>query len=178
VLVSIPELLRVLEYVRSTFDAESISALQARVQRYVDLLEGRSFNELVDDSVPCPLLIDGRCSVYALRPLVCRGYNSTDVDACREAHRDSTVLVPTFSVLKDVTDGATVGVAQGLEDLGCNPALVDLGTALHLALDAGDGFSQAILDGGTALRTAENASWVADLWARVSETARQVGIRP
>ena len=177
VLTSIPELLRILDHIQSTFAADAVSELEERARRYAAQIEGRSFDDPVDESVPCPLLVSGRCSVYEVRPLVCRGYNSTNVEECRQAHEDKDVLVPMFSVLKDVTDGTTVGAAQRLKEEGLNGSLVDLGTALNIALAASDGFSEAIIDGGTALLPAENSSWVGDLWARVSETARQVGIK-
>ena len=176
VLTSIPDLLRILNYLRSTLAAEAMSALGERARAYSAQMKGRNFNDAVNESVPCPLLLDSRCSVYEVRPLVCRGYNSTSVDACRRAHEDVNVGVPIFSVLKDVTDGATVGTAQRLEAEGLNDALVDLGTALSIALSAADGFSQAIVEGGAALSSAENSSWVTEMWALVRETARQVGV--
>jgi hypothetical protein len=166
-----------LDHIRSTFTGGAISALEERARAYAAQMEGRSFDDFVDDSVPCPLLVDGRCSVYEVRPLVCRGYNSTNVDACRQAHEDRGVEVPIFSVLKDVTDGATVGAAQQLQAAGFNDSLVDLGSALNIALAAGDGFSEDIISGGTALLPAENASWVLELWTRVRETARRVGVQ-
>jgi hypothetical protein len=100
------------------------------------------------------------------------------VDACRRAHENSSVLVPLFAILKDATDGATVGAAQSLRESGFSDALVDLGTALNIALAAGEGFLEGILAGGPALLPAENSSLVHGLWARVRETARQVGIVP
>jgi len=33
---------------------------------------------------PCPLLADGRCSVYEVRPLMCRAMHSLDVATCRQ----------------------------------------------------------------------------------------------
>jgi Fe-S-cluster containining protein len=178
VLTLVPEFLRILDHVQSTFSTDAIAALAERARRYASQIEGRSFDELTDESVPCPLLVDGRCSVYHVRPLVCRGYNSTDVEACRRAHRDADNLVPIFSVIKDVTDGATVGAAQRLKAVGFNDSLVDLGSALNVALAAGGGFSAAIIENGRALAPAENSSWVATLWARVRETARRIGVKP
>ncbi|TDP47796.1 YkgJ family cysteine cluster protein [Zavarzinia compransoris] len=32
----------------------------------------------------CPFLFDGRCSIYHVRPMVCRGYYSLDFERCRE----------------------------------------------------------------------------------------------
>jgi Fe-S-cluster containining protein len=176
VLTSIPELLRILDHVQSTFSADEIAGLHVRARRYAAQIAGRSFNDPVNESVPCPLLVDGRCSVYDVRPLTCRGFNSMNVDACRRAHVNRDALIPIFSVLKDVTDGATVGMAQGLKAAGFNDSLVDLGSALNIALAAGDGFSEAIIDGGEALSPAEHSSMINELWDQVCEAARQVGV--
>lgn len=177
VLISIPELLRILDRVTATLDAAGVAAVRERAAQYVRQLNGRSFDEPTDESIPCPLLSNGRCSVYEVRPLTCRGYNSTSVDACRQAHQSRHVLVPIFSVIKDVTDGTTVGAATGLRELGSNDALVDLGTALHIALEAGGERSDAIAGGAEALLAAQNSSWVGELWTRVRETARQLDLR-
>ena len=176
VLVSVPELLRIVDRVQTTFDAAGVAALRDRARRYVEQLAGRSVDAPTDESFPCPLLSDGRCSVYDVRPLTCRGYNSTSVDACRRAHDSRDVLVPIFSVIKDVTDGTTVGAATALGHVGVNDSLVDLGTALNIALETGGAFSPAVADGAPALRAAENTSWVDELWARVRQTAKDAGV--
>jgi Fe-S-cluster containining protein len=174
VLATIPEFLRLLRHVRSTFSENDRDALRARTERYASQLRGRSFDEAVDEVVPCPLLVDGRCAAYDVRPLVCRGYNSTNVAACQAASTDASATVPIFAVLKDVTDGTTVGVAQALEEEGLNAALVDLGTALHIALHAsGCDDLTDVLSGASALAPAENHSLVADLWAAVKATAAE-----
>jgi Fe-S-cluster containining protein len=175
VLITVPELLRILFTVELRFDADAKSAVADRARRYASQIEGRSFDESTNESVPCPLLVDGRCSVYDVRPLVCRGYNSTSMDACRAAHADAGVLVPIFSVLKDVTDGATVGASQSLREAGANDAMVDLGSALNLALAATEEFLQAVLEDRATLAAVQNPTWAEDLWARVQATARELG---
>jgi Fe-S-cluster containining protein len=175
VLTSVPDFLRIVEHVRTEFSASDRTALAERVERYAAQVAGRRLDDPVDEQVPCPLLVDGRCSVYAVRPLVCRGYNSTSVEACRRASEDRSALVPIFPILKDVTDGATVGVAQQLRAAAVNDALLDLGTALRIALAAGDGFSTAVIDGDGALGPAENTSLVDDLWSAVRQTADSIG---
>ena len=177
VLVSVPELVRLLDHVERTFTADAIVKLRDRARRYAAQMAGRSLDEPVNDSVPCPLLVDDRCSVYEVRPLVCRGYNSTDVDACRRAHTDTAALVPIFALLKDVTDGATVGEGQSLEATTFNDSVVDLGTALQIALSSEREFAESIVRGETDLFPAESRSYISDLWAHVCETARSVGTR-
>jgi Fe-S-cluster containining protein len=176
VLASIPELLRILERVRQNFSESEVARLAERARGYAAQMEGRNCDDLVDESVPCPLLVDDRCSVYEVRPLVCRGYNSTDVNACRAAHENSSALVPIFALIKDVTDGTTVGAAQRLKSQGFNDSMVDLGRALNIALTAGSGFQEAVIEGDDALVPAENASWVGELWDKVRKTAWELGI--
>ena len=177
VLVSIPELVRVLDYIEHTLTAAALSALRDRARTYSAQMEGRPLDEPVNDSVPCPLLVDDRCSVYEVRPLVCRGYNSTDVAACRRAHTDAAVLVPIFALLKDVTDGATVGAGHSLGASMLSDSVVDLGTALHIALSRERDFAESVVRAETDLLPAENRTYLAELWAHVCETARSVGVR-
>jgi Fe-S-cluster containining protein len=176
VLVSIPELIRILEHVRLTFSHLETAELTERARKYEAQMEGKNCDDLVDVSVPCPLLVENKCSIYEIRPLVCRGFNSTNVDACRAAHDNANVLVPIFALLKDVTDGLNVGATQRLKLKGLNDAMVDLGRALNIALASGPGFEQDIMNGSRALSPAENRSCIAELWNEVRRTATQLGI--
>ena len=80
-------------------------------------------------------------------------------------------------MLKDVTDVATVGAGQSLEASPCNDSVVDLGTALGVALSRERDFAGSIVGGETDLSPAESRSYISDLWAQVCETARSAGIR-
>src|SRR5712691_6517608 len=64
VLVSVPELVRLLDHVERTFTAEALVKLRERARRYSARMAGRSLDEPINESVPCPLLVDDRCSVY------------------------------------------------------------------------------------------------------------------
>jgi Fe-S-cluster containining protein len=167
VLVALPEVLRILGHARETFTDSQLAELRTRAAGYVAQLQGRHFNDVVPESVPCPLLVDERCSVYEVRPLVCRGFNSTSADACRRAHGNPGALIPLFAILKDVTDGTTVGVAQELRRTGLNGSIVDLGTALHIALESDDDLATSVVQGSRALDAAEDPTWADDLWANV-----------
>ncbi|MCE2576568.1 YkgJ family cysteine cluster protein [Komagataeibacter sp. FNDCR2] len=54
---------------RRTFDKNQFDALQDR---------------LVSQTLFCPFLFDGKCSIYHSRPMVCRGYYSFDVELCKQ----------------------------------------------------------------------------------------------
>jgi Fe-S-cluster containining protein len=179
VLVTVPEFVRVIAHVRSAFTPQALAELTHRAGQYVAQLAGRSFNDPTPASVPCPLLVADRCSVYITRPLVCRGYNSTDVAACRRAHTDPGVLVPVFAIVKDVTDGTAVGICHGLEQAGVRRrTVVDLGTALHVVLSGGvDLLSSEQVGGADVLAPAEEPSWASELWRRVREAAGRLGVQ-
>ena len=54
--------------------------VRARAQPLI----GLGAAERVGRRLPCPLLVDGMCSVYAMRPLVCRQTTSLSLPACIE----------------------------------------------------------------------------------------------
>ncbi|WP_321402303.1 YkgJ family cysteine cluster protein [Maridesulfovibrio sp.] len=44
---------------------------------------------------PCPFLKDNRCSIYEVRPILCRNWISTDLEACRKSfNTQNKVTVP------------------------------------------------------------------------------------
>lgn len=56
---------------------------------------------ILDDVQPCPLLVEGLCSVYEQRPLACRGFFSESVEPCRRGMTEpktTTMTVPGIGV--------------------------------------------------------------------------------
>jgi hypothetical protein len=86
-------------------------------------------------ALPCPLLVEGRCTVYGERPMACRGANSADVEACRaNIASDSGPKVPAYIHQRMVFAAVGNGVAQGLRDMGAQETLLELIAGLKLAL--------------------------------------------
>ena len=57
-----------------------------------------------------------------------------------------------------------------------NDAMVDLGSALNLALASGEEFAGAVLEGSVHLAAVQNGHWADDLWARVQATAKELDL--
>ena len=174
VLVSWPELFRILDHIERNFSSAEVRRVYQRAFEYAALLDGRNPNDPIDEPVPCPLLSEGRCSVYEVRPATCRGYNSTDASACRAARVNHRVLIPISAIVKDAADGATVGVAHAMQALGLKDSMIDLGTALNVAGARVDAALSAAGDG--RLAAAEMETWAQELWEAVMMTARQCGV--
>lgn len=68
--------------------------LTERVATAAATAQGMTVAERHRRNLPCPLLEDGRCSVYADRPLACRAFASTDLEACQRAFRHEPVQIP------------------------------------------------------------------------------------
>jgi Fe-S-cluster containining protein len=96
-----------------------------------------SADEHIRAGIPCALLEDGRCSVYAARPAACRKYYSMSVDTCRDAHADPHAPLSRDienETLRLAGNAIALGHAQGIDDAQLNASLVELQQALLKAL--------------------------------------------
>jgi Fe-S-cluster containining protein len=90
---------------------------------------------------PCVFLANGRCSIYDVRPMVCRGYNSLSKERCEAYYHDASV---DLRGTKDRTAGRLAeaiedGVIAGLEALGLDAQWYELPSAVLHALETPDG---------------------------------------
>ncbi|NHZ39993.1 YkgJ family cysteine cluster protein [Massilia aquatica] len=79
---------------------------------------------------PCALLKDGRCSVYDIRPSMCRKLNSLDVEACRRPGTDAPEDEQMVSNIAAIVVGANEGYGQAKFPNDSH----ELGQALWVAL--------------------------------------------
>src|SRR5690606_16099385 len=93
--------------------------------------------------LPCAFLENGDCTIYAFRPLNCRGANSVDADLCRDfVEGRADAATPTagwlhkvpFEAQRDLQDGVHDGsIEQGLRD-----DRLELTAAVRTALETPD----------------------------------------
>ena len=88
---------------------------------------------------PCPFLVDHRCCVYAVRPLACRAWNSTDAGACERAHErgHDQVPIPVLTMSRGVFVNAAQALARGIAERGGEPAVSLRDALATLARGAG-----------------------------------------
>src|SRR4029077_3631014 len=80
--VTPPEALAIFDHLSRTASDAELEAISARVAEGHERTRGLSTGERFSPDHPCPFLQSGRCSIYEVRPLACRGMNSLDADAC------------------------------------------------------------------------------------------------
>lgn len=120
---------------RANLAPEALAALRDRVAQTYTEIRGKDAGARMVVAQPCPLLENGRCSIYANRPFVCRGANSADASACRSGlGNPQSVPVPMYVHQRQVYGAVGQGAADGLRDAGVRPHLLELVSALKLAL--------------------------------------------
>ncbi len=131
------EVLRIADYLRRTHAVEDLVELRRRLAAVDPQTRGRSAQERLALHVPCPLLVDGRCSIYHVRPLTCRGYTSSDVDACRRKVETphEHVHIDADPIRYFYCQGVLNGIDDGLFAHELEGGLVELIAALHIALE-------------------------------------------
>ncbi len=141
VLATAPEILNLADQIRATWSDEEILALRARIAVHKAITQ-----PVRDGTAPypprpvCPLLKDGGCSIWTHRPLVCRGWNSVDVEACIQQREHPETKVPTRGLAPQfaITDYVRQGMSEGLEGRGMNSETCELAYGLEIALDNSD----------------------------------------
>lgn len=77
------EAFAIVEHLVHTRSDDELTVLLAALESRVRETRGLTAAEQYSPRFPCVFLADGECSIYEARPLVCRGMNSLDADACQ-----------------------------------------------------------------------------------------------
>jgi hypothetical protein len=121
VAVSAPEVL----FVCNAIPAAETETVRDSVLRMHQVTFGRSPDERLAMAVPCPLLKERICSVYANRPIVCRTAVSINAEICQRSfigHSGEPIPSPAwFTVIRMAYDLALCGAVryEGLSFVSC-----------------------------------------------------------
>jgi hypothetical protein len=132
--VSALEALLVAAFLRDTLSAEELASVRARVDRAAKRVRGMNQGERVLARVACPLLHEGRCIAYPVRPLACAGASSTDAAICDRALAGEPVQLRVDAGLHGAMRAARIGVSTGLLARGLDARRYELANALSIAL--------------------------------------------
>jgi Fe-S-cluster containining protein len=136
--LAVPELLHIAEYLRRTLTPEELHATHARAVGVEEQKRQMTLGERSRARFPCPLLVDHRCSAYPVRPLTCRGFNSSDAGRCERFLQEPRTAVPVYAPQLRLMTFVLDGLRAGLSESGLKGDLVELTAALAVALEVPD----------------------------------------
>jgi hypothetical protein len=136
---SVPEVARIVAYLRQTMSPEELGALRERVVRLDEQRRSLRLDKWVASRVVCALLVDHRCSAYPVRPLTCRGFNSRNASRCERFVKErGRTEVPMYAPQQRLSTFVLDGLRAGLTEAGLNGDLLELTAALRIALEVPD----------------------------------------
>jgi hypothetical protein len=104
-----------------------LDGLMAKLRRHAAIAQGLTARQ---HRIPCPFLVDHRCSIYPIRPAVCRKAHSLDAEPCRTG---STTIPQDLATLMR-TEAMIQGTAEAYGDLGLPAKGHEIGQAVLVAL--------------------------------------------
>jgi Fe-S-cluster containining protein len=130
---SAPEVFRIVAFLeRNGTPLEELRQRLLRLEKERQTLAG---DRWAAARLPCPLLVNDRCSVYSVRPLTCRGYNSTDARRCEQHVTSRTrVEIPLYAPQQRLGAVVLDGLLGGVNESGLHAEILNLGSALDIVL--------------------------------------------
>jgi Fe-S-cluster containining protein len=129
------EVLVISDYLKTRLNKDELKALNGRITDLDKVTHNLNFFDRKKSKLPCPLLVNNQCSVYEVRPLSCRGWNSTDVNDCQralETREDVEIKVSGNHLM--ITNSISTGITRGLLEAGLRAAPLELTAALRIVL--------------------------------------------
>ena len=128
-----PEALLLGHYVAEHFSATEQEELRARATGNLARKAGKDKRQIgaLRRELPCPLLRQEECSVYPVRPLLCRAMHSLDAEQCRREMIFPVSQFEFYSHRYEIVLSVSAGLAAGAQALGCQSGALDLAQGLQ-----------------------------------------------
>jgi Fe-S-cluster containining protein len=150
------EVMGILDYLRSHLKPGEISGLRQRLVRADEITRGMDGIQRVRAKMTCPLLLDGICLTYPVRPIACRVYHSLNLSDCEVLLVKDGGRVTIRQSVFGLSMGINAGLIDGLRKVGLQTRLLELTTGLRIAMEEpGTGLMKRWLSGEPAFVGAE-----------------------
>jgi hypothetical protein len=136
--VSWVEAVTLAEHLLECVEPEGQTVLMEALEQHAGAARGLGNAARHAHGLPCPLLVEtsGRCSVYPLRPLRCRGAHSLDLVQCERSLTDPDAEIEVNAYLYTTYVAASRELGRSCEQLGVPSEQGELSVFLNQALRA------------------------------------------
>ncbi len=176
---TVPEVIRIAMAILDDHGPGELALLRDGIERHRQAVSGARRVGPGRVMHPCPFLDDGRCSIYEIRPLICRGWSSRDVERCEAYHADPLrdAGIPIDGIQHTIAGGIALGIQDALRSSGLDDRPVELVPAIRIVLDD-PGAVARWLGGEPAFREAEFAPADPDVYQIGGLVARPTTAAP
>ena len=148
------EALAIVRHIDTQFTPEQRAVARARVAALDDRARGLGAWERARLKEPCAFLVDNACSIYAARPLRCRGVISRDAQHCRNVMENPDEIHapdkrnwrerkgPYPVEPSEIVDAAGAALARTLNEAGLDWQALEFMAAMRIALETPDAAAQ------------------------------------
>jgi Fe-S-cluster containining protein len=136
--VSANEVFAISDYMKSKLSDEEFDHHLEKAKENKKKMAMLSQSKRIVTNVACPLLVDNACSIYEMRPAMCRKIHSTNVDACKhsfENPEDSNIKNAEHPVLAAITMTMLTAARDGFKSHKLDDTVYDLSEVLVFALE-------------------------------------------
>jgi Fe-S-cluster containining protein len=135
-----PEAATIVAYLERKLSTSQFAALELKIDEMYTGIRWLDDEERIRWQKPCALLDDaGNCSVYPVRPLLCRGLTSIDAETCRQAIELSALAdAPSITInlfQSFLYNQAFISLAQAMENAGIENKSLEMTAAIKTLLD-------------------------------------------
>ena len=145
VTTTVPEVIQISEYLKAAAGERAAGGLHIdTIDEYAECVRGLTLQQRAIRRLRCPIQDPDTayCSLWPIRPLLCRSWTSADLSKCRQAFYEPTrdIRAPVLRVQRDIAQAIGAGIVAGSKAAGLEGGAVYLVDALQIALaepDAG-----------------------------------------
>lgn len=132
VAVTAPEVLTIAEHIKTL---PNYPEIREHIRQTAAKIKGKDETQRKNEKIPCALLAtDGSCSVYPLRPFVCRGWTSMDVQKCIQGQNPEAEPIQFVVHIYELQQSLVKATRAAVEKLGLDNNLMELTLGLDFAL--------------------------------------------
>jgi Fe-S-cluster containining protein len=129
-----PVVLRIAAALREGSSKAEFADALARVRAVDEKTHGAAGTRSAGPPRACPFLVEGACSIYAIRPFVCRAWNSVDPEACRRAPGEESVEMRLDLLQRTTFAGIERGLQLAFQSSGLDAADLQFTAAIRVAM--------------------------------------------
>ena len=135
--ITAPEAFVMADHMRTALSGAELAAMTARLDVNAERIQALSHDDHALAKIPCALLDNGQCGIYAARPFACRAWHSTSAARCEAIFNqgDPLSMLPLLDMdLYSAQWDVVYGVSSSLRRAGLDDRPYELHSMLQRAL--------------------------------------------